>query len=111
MVIMPQRTDTAPHIQWRIMRNAGDDADLTLAALVHPPDWRNPQPEGTYDLVVIGGGTAGLVSAVGAAGLGARVAIVERKRLGGDCLNEGCVPSKAILRSARAIGELRRAEG
>ena len=67
-------------------------------------------PQGTYDLVVIGGGTAGLVSAVGAAGLGARVALVERHRLGGDCLNTGCVPSKAILRTARAIGELRRAD-
>ena len=48
-------------------------------------------------------------SAVGAAGLGARVALVERKRLGGDCLNTGCVPSKAILRTARAVGEIRRA--
>ena len=64
-----------------------------------------PQP--VYDLVVIGGGTAGLVSAAGAAGLGARVALVERARLGGDCLNTGCVPSKALLRSARVVGEAR----
>jgi pyruvate/2-oxoglutarate dehydrogenase complex dihydrolipoamide dehydrogenase (E3) component len=78
---------------------------------VHPPDWHNPAPRGKYDVVVIGGGTAGLVSAVGAAGLGARVAIVERHRLGGDCLNTGCVPSKAMLRTARAVGELRRARG
>jgi pyruvate/2-oxoglutarate dehydrogenase complex dihydrolipoamide dehydrogenase (E3) component len=56
---------------------------------------------------VLGAGTAGLVSAVGAAGLGARVAIVERALLGGDCLNAGCVPSKALLGSARLIGELR----
>jgi pyruvate/2-oxoglutarate dehydrogenase complex dihydrolipoamide dehydrogenase (E3) component len=83
----------------------------TLEALVHPPDWQNPRPHTTYDVVVIGGGTAGLVSAVGAAGLGARVAIVERHRLGGDCLNTGCVPSKAMLRTARAVGELRRAGG
>jgi pyruvate/2-oxoglutarate dehydrogenase complex dihydrolipoamide dehydrogenase (E3) component len=90
---------------------AVDTADRTLEALVHPPDWQNPRPQGTYDLVVIGGGTAGLVSAVGAAGLGARVAIVERQQLGGDCLITGCVPSKAILRTARAVGELRRAAG
>ena len=54
-----------------------------------------------YDLVVIGGGTAGLVCAAGAAGLGARVALVEKARLGGDCLNTGCVPSKALLHAAR----------
>jgi pyruvate/2-oxoglutarate dehydrogenase complex dihydrolipoamide dehydrogenase (E3) component len=90
---------------------AVDAPDRTLEALVHPPDWQNPQPQEIYDVVVIGGGTAGLVSAVGAAGLGARVAIVERHQLGGDCLITGCVPSKAILRTARAVGELRRAGG
>jgi pyruvate/2-oxoglutarate dehydrogenase complex dihydrolipoamide dehydrogenase (E3) component len=86
-----------------------DDANRALLAAVHPPDWVNPTPRGTYDLVVIGGGTAGLVSAMGAAGLGARVALVERGLLGGDCLNVGCVPSKALVRSARTIGEARRA--
>jgi pyruvate/2-oxoglutarate dehydrogenase complex dihydrolipoamide dehydrogenase (E3) component len=55
-----------------------------------------------YDLMVIGGGTIGLVSAAGAAGLGARVAPVERARLGGDCLWTGCVPSMALLHAARA---------
>ena len=88
-----------------------EDVDERLDGLVRPRGWQNPQPRGLYDLVVIGGGTAGLVSAVGAAGLGARVALVERNRLGGDCLNTGCVPSKAILRTARAVGEIRRAPG
>jgi pyruvate/2-oxoglutarate dehydrogenase complex dihydrolipoamide dehydrogenase (E3) component len=86
-----------------------EDADEGLDRLVRPDGWQNPQSRALYDLVVIGGGTAGLVSAVGAAGLGARVALIERKRLGGDCLNTGCVPSKAILRTARAVGEIRRA--
>jgi pyruvate/2-oxoglutarate dehydrogenase complex dihydrolipoamide dehydrogenase (E3) component len=84
-----------------------DAADARLIDHVRPPDWRNPQPSDVYDLVVIGGGTAGLVCAAGAAGLGARVALIERARLGGDCLNTGCVPSKALLRSARAVGEIR----
>ncbi len=79
-----------------------DRYDDELVAAVHPPTWRNPTPAGRYNLVVIGGGTAGLISAIGAASLGARVALVERHRLGGDCLNYGCVPSKAVLRAARA---------
>lgn len=53
-----------------------------------------------YDLIVIGGGTAGLVTAAGSAGLGARVALIERERLGGECLWNGCVPSKALLAAA-----------
>lgn len=84
-----------------------DEHNRRLLAQVRPGDWRNPDPAPLYDLVVIGGGTAGLVSAVGAAGLGGRVALVERALLGGDCLNTGCVPSKAILRSARAVHEAR----
>lgn len=78
-----------------------------LAANVHPSDWDNPTPRGRYNLVAIGAGAAGLVSAAGAAGLGARVAIVERELMGGDCLNVGCVPSKAIIRAARAAAAAR----
>src|SRR5213083_1197216 len=66
--------------------------------------------EGTYNVVVIGGGTAGLVTAAGTAGLGGRVALVERHRMGGDCLNTGCVPSKALISSARMVENIRRAE-
>ncbi|MEZ5286761.1 MAG: mercuric reductase [Vicinamibacterales bacterium] len=91
------------------MPSSVDDADDRLVDLVHPPAWRNPEPRNPYNLVVIGGGTAGLVAAMGAAGLGAHVALVERHRLGGDCLNVGCVPSKALLRSARVVGEAGRA--
>src|SRR5437879_11815644 len=70
-----------------------DEHNRTLLHNVHPPDWRNPEPAPRYNLVVIGAGTAGLVTAAGAAGLGARVALIERYLLGGDCLNVGCVPS------------------
>ena len=62
-----------------------------------------------YDLVVIGGGSAGLVVAGGAAQLGARVALVEKKALGGDCLYTGCVPSKTFIRSARFAFDIRQA--
>jgi pyruvate/2-oxoglutarate dehydrogenase complex dihydrolipoamide dehydrogenase (E3) component len=82
--------------------------DRELRRQVGPPDWTNPEPRPRYHLVVVGGGTAGLVTAAGAAGLGANVALVERDLLGGDCLNVGCVPSKALLASARAAADARR---
>src|SRR5947207_2483961 len=84
-----------------------DVYNQSLVSNVHPPDWANPEPAGRYNLVVLGAGTAGLVSAAGAAGLGARVALVERAFLGGDCLNVGCVPSKALIRASRAAAEVR----
>ncbi|MCH7666695.1 MAG: mercuric reductase [Acidobacteria bacterium] len=79
-----------------------DDHNQRLIDNVHPLAWSNPKPADRYHLLVVGGGTAGLVSAAGAAGLGARVALVEKRLLGGDCLNYGCVPSKALIRAARA---------
>ena len=86
-----------------------DAHNAELVANVHPSDWRQPEPAPRYNLVVIGGGTAGLVTAAGAAGLGARVALIERYLLGGDCLNVGCVPSKAVIRSSRVVGDIRAA--
>jgi pyruvate/2-oxoglutarate dehydrogenase complex dihydrolipoamide dehydrogenase (E3) component len=65
--------------------------------------------EGVYNAVVIGAGTAGLVTAAVTASLGGRVALVERHRMGGDCLNTGCIPSKALISSARLIQQIRRA--
>ncbi len=88
-----------------------DHWDTELVAQVHPPTWVNPKPADSYDLVVIGAGTGGLVSAAGAAGLGAKVAIIERQLMGGDCLNVGCVPSKALISAARAWHTAKRASG
>lgn len=86
-----------------------DSHNLKLLSNVHPADWVNPQPAERYNLVVVGAGTAGLVSAIGAAGLGARVALVERHLMGGDCLNVGCVPSKTLIRASRALAHVRAA--
>ncbi len=88
-----------------------DEHNQRLLANVHPAGWVNPEPpEKPYHLVVIGAGTAGLVAAAGAAGLGARVALVERHLMGGDCLNVGCVPSKGLIRAARAWHAVQRGE-
>src|SRR6266480_2167217 len=92
------------------VRLVPDDAfNRQLLERVHPPDWVNPTPAERYHLVVIGAGTAGLVTAAGAAGLGAKVVLVERALLGGDCLNVGCVPSKAVIRSGRAVFDAKEA--
>jgi pyruvate/2-oxoglutarate dehydrogenase complex dihydrolipoamide dehydrogenase (E3) component len=92
-----------------LLPQSSDDA--RLLQLVRPNHYVNPRPHPKYDLVVIGGGTAGLVAAIGAAVVGARVALAERKLLGGDCLNFGCVPSKALLRAAHAAHEAKRFRG
>jgi pyruvate/2-oxoglutarate dehydrogenase complex dihydrolipoamide dehydrogenase (E3) component len=100
---MPQRNDpdsTAPH----------DAHERERLDNVHPSGWRNPQPTDRYSLAVVGAGTAGLVAAHAAAALGAKVALIERNLLGGDCLNVGCVPSKAIIRTSRLYAEMRHAE-
>ncbi|MBM2804261.1 MAG: mercuric reductase, partial [Deltaproteobacteria bacterium] len=89
------------------MMLVNDPHDKQLIENCHPTKRINPTPVGKYNLVVIGGGTAGLVSAAGAAGLGARVALIERNLMGGDCLNVGCVPSKGIIRAARAAHDAR----
>lgn len=87
-----------------------DEYNQRLVANVHPSDWVNPEPSGRYNIVVIGAGTAGLITAVIAASLGAKVALVEKHLMGGDCLNVGCVPSKSVIRAARAWADLRKAE-
>lgn len=85
-----------------------DDHNRRLLANAHPGDWVNPSPTEPYNLVVIGAGTAGLVSAAGAAGLGAKTALIESRFFGGECLVDGCVPSKALIRCARATADARR---
>ena len=99
------KADTAPQVL------PMDQYNSILVANLHPPEWKNPNLRGRYNLVVVGAGTAGLVTAAGAAGLGARVALIEKHLLGGDCLNVGCVPSKCLIRSSRAAADARAAAG
>ena len=105
------RAQIAPPVDWPsdIPLLPFDDANAQLMRTVAPKGWMAPVPKDRYHLVVVGAGTAGLVSAAIAAGLGARVALIERHMFGGDCLNFGCVPSKAVIRAARAWHEARTA--
>lgn len=106
-IVAPRPSDALP----TLIEVLPDDAhNRALVSNVCPTDWVNPDPGERYNLVVVGAGTAGLVAAAGAAGLGARVALVERRLMGGDCLNFGCVPSKALIRSSRVYALLRKAD-
>jgi pyruvate/2-oxoglutarate dehydrogenase complex dihydrolipoamide dehydrogenase (E3) component len=86
-----------------------DEWNQQLVRHVHPANWQNPVPQGRYNLVVLGAGTGGLITALIASSLGARVALIERHLMGGDCLNVGCVPSKAVIRGAQIVHEAREA--
>jgi len=86
-----------------------DEFNQKLLQNVHPLFWENPDPTGQYNLVVVGAGTAGLVTAAVAAAIGAKVALIERHLMGGDCLNSGCVPSKGLIRASRAWAEVENA--
>ena len=81
-----------------------------LLSTLTPDNWQNPTPQSMYNMLVIGGGSAGLVTAIIAAGLGAKVALIEKHLMGGDCLNVGCVPSKAVIRSANIMGQIMKAK-
>ena len=89
---------------------AKPDEEQTFLSRVRPEDWENPEPRSGYDFAIVGAGPAGLAAAESAARLGFSVVLIERNRLGGNSLNVGSVPSKAIIRSARVYGTMRDAE-
>ncbi|MEO6531961.1 MAG: mercuric reductase [Pseudolysinimonas sp.] len=86
---------------------ASDAAERERLGHVAPTDWHNPQPARVYDLLVIGAGPAGMLAARSAVSLGAKVALVERHQLGGDSLNYGAIPTKALIRTARMYSDMR----
>ena len=104
----PRATSTSP-LPDIPSTNPWDEHNQKWVSYVHPLDWQNPRPSGRYNLLVVGAGPAGLVAAIGAAGLGAKVALVEKHLMGGDCLNVGCVPSKALIAAGKAAAAVRRA--
>jgi len=81
--------------------------DAERIANTRPAGWRSPRPLSRYHLLVIGAGPAGLAAARAAATLGASVALIERHELGGNSLNDGCIPSKALIRTARLLADMR----
>eukprot|EP00929_Paragymnodinium_shiwhaense_P109093 TRINITY_DN75469_c0_g1_i1.p1 TRINITY_DN75469_c0_g1~~TRINITY_DN75469_c0_g1_i1.p1 ORF type:complete len:534 (+),score=117.69 TRINITY_DN75469_c0_g1_i1:91-1692(+) len=87
-----------------------DSHNVRLLDCVHPKEWKNPvkAEDFVYDLIAVGAGAGGLVSAKQSARRGAKSALIEMHLAGGDCLNVGCVPSKALLRCARAVAERRK---
>ena len=86
-----------------------DEHNVKLLDNVHPAKWIDPVPEGNYNMVVIGAGAGGLVTSISCAGVGAKVALIESHLLGGDCLNIGCVPSKALIKAAKRVHEIKTA--
>jgi pyruvate/2-oxoglutarate dehydrogenase complex dihydrolipoamide dehydrogenase (E3) component len=88
---------------------AEDAGNRSLLNNVHPEAWVNPRPADKYNLVVLGGGYAGILTAREAVRAGAKVALVERNLLGGVCLNAGCISSKAMIRTSRLYAEMRNA--
>lgn len=85
-----------------------DEANCKTYANVHPLGWKNSD-QSQYDLVVIGAGAGGLVTAMRSTRLGAKVCIIERAFFGGDCLNNGCVPSKAFLKAGQVAKTIKSA--
>ncbi len=86
-----------------------DKYNAILLDNVSSKDKINPNPKEIYNLVVVGAGSAGLITAIIASSLGAKVALVERHLMGGDCLNVGCVPSKALISSSKMVKKMRKA--
>ena len=94
------------------MRNqefSSDEFTKKLVQDVFPSNWKNPKPAEIYDLLVIGGGPGGMTAAMVARSFNAKVALVEKEHLGGECLTAGCIPSKALLRCSRLAADVRNA--
>jgi cation diffusion facilitator CzcD-associated flavoprotein CzcO len=85
---------------------AEDAGNWSLLNNVHPESWINPRPADRYNLAILGGGYAGILTALEAVKTGARVALIERNLLGGVCLNAGCISSKAMIRTSRLYAEI-----
>lgn len=106
MALMTQASEAASTNGHRLLPD--DEHNRELVSNTHPSDWVNPKPQGRYNLIVLGAGTAGLTAAGGCAAAGGRVALIERYFTGGDCLVSGCVPSKGVISAARMAAAVTR---
>lgn len=86
-----------------------DEHNCDMFDNVHPINWVDPKERGKYDIIAIGGGAGGLVTAAVASYMGAKAALIERTYMGGDCLVSGCVPSKAFLKATKVAHTVRTA--
>lgn len=84
-----------------------DVHNVTLLDNVHPTRWKNPAAKEKYNLVALGAGAGGLITSSAVASMGGISALTESHLMGGDCLNVGCVPSKALLSAAKKVAEFR----
>lgn len=111
ITIPPGSKTMAPSVPEAAFSPKECEHNVELMSNVHPSDYVNPSaPEVPYDLVVIGAGVSGLLSVIVGAWLGKRCALIERHAMGGDCLNTGCVPSKALIACARKFHEVNNVE-
>src|SRR6202790_1334593 len=104
---MSSSAPTVQHPEASPSAGAGHPSDLELLRNAGPPGWENPLPRNPYHLLVIGAGPAGLIAARTAAMLGAKRALIERDRLGGDSLNYASGPSKTVIRTSRNYADMR----
>lgn len=100
-IMQKDDTDPVAYAKETLEVSPLDEHNATLLNNVHPQKWIDPEISGKYNLVVLGAGAGGLVTSAGAAGVGAKVALIEMNLMGGDCLNVGCVPSKALIKCAK----------
>jgi pyruvate/2-oxoglutarate dehydrogenase complex dihydrolipoamide dehydrogenase (E3) component len=103
---MSDMLEKTPHVPDILL----DAYNIITLDNVRPAKWIDPTPTGKYNMIAIGSGAGGLVASIGASTTGGKSAIIERHFMGGDCLNTGCVPSKALIKCAHQYAAVKNAD-